>query len=28
VRLTDGTKLVLATDMVDNRSVELHWERC
>lgn len=28
VRLTDETKLVLATDMVDNRSVELHWERC
>lgn len=26
-RLTGGTKLVLATDMVDNRSVELHWER-
>ncbi|HEX4395645.1 MAG TPA: lipocalin-like domain-containing protein [Mycobacterium sp.] len=27
VRLTGGTKLVLATDTVDNRRVELHWER-
>ena len=27
VRLTGGAKLVLATDTVDNRRVELHWER-
>lgn len=28
VRLTDnGTKLALATDTVDDRMIELHWER-
>lgn len=28
VWFTDETKLVLATEVVDGRSVELHWERC